>query len=381
MKFHSFFSSAAITAGILLSLAAAPVQAETTYVPNYILKSQGIDMRTTEVVNISPDNTLLCCFQGMQPKRGQKALNTMYIIPITADHKLGRARSFPLEGIGTVGNVAFTPDSKAVIFTTLEGSKIVKLDCKSGDMTTIMEHVEGKPGFKIYPPVLEQSDGKLLALGYHYNGEDFAGPNAIVQIDDSKTGLDAFVDARLLDHVQDAVKKNSKFQNYREGYPMLDVGYITGFDENDTYCVMYAWDGERGSIKKFEDCKGYVDSVFSASRTVYSVQDKDGTYRLCVYDAKTGEKFVVDSGRAAPHYYTLMSSDGKTIVFSDEIPGTERYQTFYARESEGWKIQPIEGLERIFTFGRQRVSCDGSLMVFHDKEGLRIVELKPAENK
>ncbi len=345
------------------------------------MKTQGIDLHTAEVVNISPDNKLLCCFQRKQPVRGQKSYNTMCIIPITAKHTLGKVRAFPLEVIGTVGNIAFTPDSRSVVFTTLEGSKIVKLDCESGEMTTLMEHVAGKPGFKIYPPVLEQSRGKLLALGYHYNADDFAGPNAIVQIDADQVGLDAFKDARLLDHVQDAVKKNSSFQSYREGYPMLDVGYITGFDDKDTYCVMYAWNGEKGSIKIIEDCKGYVDSVFSDSRTVYSVQDQDGTYRLCVYDAKTDEKFVIDSGLKEPHYYTLMSSDGKTIVFSDEVPGAELYQTFYARESEGWKIQPIKGLEKPYTFGRQRVSCDGSLLVFHDKEGLRLVELEAAQQE
>ena len=119
-----------------------------------------------------------------------------------------------------------------------------------------------------------------------------------------------------------------------------------------------------------------MDCVCSASRIVYSVKDKDGTYRLCVYDAKTDQKFTVDSGRRTPHYYTLMSADGKTIVFSDQAGQTEHYVTYYARESEGWKIEPIKGMEKRLAFGRQRVSCDGSHMVFHNNDGLRIAELK-----
>lgn len=376
MKIRSLLGSFAITACALLTLNAAPVYAETTFIPNYILKAQGMDMRKTEIVGISPDNKYLCCMQPMMPIPGKKAYNTFFIVPISSKITNGSIRALPLEGISTVGNVAFTPDSQSILFTSLEGSKLVKVNCQTGEMTTIMEHQQGKPGFMIYPEVLEYSKGKILTLGYHYDSDDFAGPNAIAEIDPDKTGLDAFVHPCLIDHVQDAVIHNNKFQNVRQGYPMKDVGFLAGFDKEQTYCTIYAWDGARGSLKIIEDCKGMIDCVFSDSRIVYSVKDNDKTYKLCVYDAKTDEKIVVDSERKSPHCYTLMSSDGKTIVFSDESAGADVYKTYYARESEGWKVKPIEGLEKNYAFGRQRLSCDGTHMAFHNRNGLNVVEIK-----
>ena len=157
---------------------------------------------------------------------------------------------------------------------------------------------------------------------------------------------------------------------------MRDVGFLAGFNKEKTYCLIFAWAGERGTLKPIEDCKGMIDCVFSDSRILYSVQDNDNTYRLCVYDAKTDEKIVIDSGRETPHYYTLLSTDGKTLVVSDEAGSSEVYKTYYARESEGWKLKPIEGLEKNYAFGRQRVSCDGTHMAFHNRNGLNIVEIK-----
>ena len=374
MKFKSIFSSAAVTVGFLLSLAAGPAQADTTFIPNYMLKSKGVNLHTTEIVNLSPDNKLLLCLERIRPVRGKQTINTIYIIPISSTRTLGDVRAFPLEGEGRIGNLAFTPDSKAVLFTSMEGTKLTKLDCETGELTTIMEHEEGKPGFVLYPQILEQSRGKLLALGYHYNSDNFAGPRAIAEVDASKTGLDAFVKPCLIEHVLHEMT-NMGMPFIREGFPMKDVGFIVGMTKGSDKCTIVSWDGARGVIDKVEDGLNFQDCVSADCRLVYSIQDLDGTYKLCIYDAKESKKYTIDSGLQQPHYYTLMSSDGKTIVFSDQTGEAKRYTTYYARESEGWKIKPIEGLEKRFAFGRQRVSCDGTRMVFHNDDGLRIVDL------
>ena len=379
MKFRSVFSCAAIAAGLLLSWSAVPAEAETVFHANYDLKALGVDMQTTEIVSISPDNKFLCCLQRFRPVQGQKAHNTFYIIQLSSSGSIVKVREFPVEGIGNIGQISFTPDSKHIVFTTLEGSKLVRMDCDTGELNTIMEHVPGKAGFVVYPQVLKLHDDKLLALGYHYNSEDFVGPQAIAEVDTDKSGLDAFKNARLIDHVQAELHK-PKYYAIREGFPALDVGFVTGFDLDNTYCEIFSWDGERGIIELIESCKGFEDEVYGGTRTVYSVQDDDGTYRLCVYDAKTDEKVVLSSGRQKPCYYTLMSDDGSTITFNEQTGEAEKYTTFYARESEGWKIKPIEGLEKRMSFGRQRLSYDGRMMVFHNDDGLRIVKLK-APNK
>ncbi len=375
MKIHSILSSAAIAASLFAVLSVAPAQADTVLYPSYVLKSRGLDMRTTEVVGLSPDNKLLCCMQRFKSVPGEKAHNTFYIIPVSSTGDLGNMRTFPVEGAGRIGQVNFTPDSKSILFTTLEGTKLTKMDCKTGAMTTIMEHVEGKPGFVVYPQVLKLHDGKILAMGYHYNSQNFVGPQAEVELDVEKTGLDAFTNCHLLDHIQYELYK-PEFEKIREGYPALNIGFICGFDTNNTYCKIYSWDGDRGSIKLIEDCKGFQDEVYGGTRTVYSVQDFDGTYRMCVYDAKTDEKVVLAEGREKPCYYTLMSDDGTTITFNEQTGDARKYTTFYAREKEGWEIKPIEGLEKRQSFGRQRLSYDGSRMVYHNDDGIRIVDLK-----
>lgn len=375
MKIHSIISGAAAAASLFAVLSVSPAQADTVLYPTYALKSKGIDMRTTEVAGLSPDNKLLCCLQRFRPKRGEKAHNTFYIIPVSSTGNLGHIRVFPVEGITNIDQVSFTPDSKSIVFASKLGATLTKMDCKTGEMTTIMEHEAGKPGFMVYPMVLELSGDKLLAMGYHYNSQDFVGPQAVAEVDTDKTGLDAFVNCHLIDHVQYELHK-PEFEMLRSGYPALNVGFVTGYDLNNTYCDVYSWDGDRGVIKLIDECKGFQDQVYGGSRTIYSVQEKDGTWKLCIYDAKTDEKVVLASGQDKPYYYPMMSEDGTTITVNVKPGEAERYNTLYARESEGWELKPIDGLEKRSSFGRQRLSYDGSHMVYHNADGIRIVELK-----
>lgn len=382
MKIRSIVSSAAVIAGALLSLSTSPAQAETVFYPNYALKSQGLDMLRTQVCGMSPDNRYLLCIKRFQPKRGEKAFNTFYIVPVSSTGKVGEIRAFPLPGIGAIGQEVFTPDSKYLLFTLLDGSKLVKMNCENGELTTIMEHVEGKPGFVIYPQIMRLSEGKIMTMGYHYNSEDFVGPQAVANIDPDKTGLEAFDNCQLVDHFQQAIFMRRPYEQYREGHPSLDTGYICGYDLNNTYCEIFSWDGERGTIKQVEDCKGFEDAVSGGTSFAYSVQDKDGTYRLCVYNIKTDEKVVIASGLENPYLYTMISDDGNTVTFIEKTGEAERYYTcYYARADEGWEVKPIEGLEKRVHIGRIRISGDGKFMILHSDDGLRIVELKASTEK
>lgn len=371
MKITSFVGKMAMFAGMCFLCTTGLASADTTLTPNYVLKSKGVDTHNMQIIAISPDNHYLFAKSRAIPDRkSKKFVHNVHIMNIDHDGSIGRVRTYPMEGVADIEQACFTPDSSAIVFTTKNGSKFIKVDCQSGKTETIMEHIKGEGGFRLDPPVMSLSQNKIIALGHFYDNEDYATPNLITVLDADKKGIEAFAsDARDISHVQDALLRGS---SSCEVFPRLDVGFIN-VNYSD-HCDMFSWDGDRGA-KLFETCKALIGFWGSDTKMIYSAQVADGTYELCIYDAKTDEKTVIEEGRAKPYQYVFLSSDGQTAIFNEDDNNNARSIVYKAKASDGWKIQPVKGLERRANSGKERISYDGTKMVIFNPEGIRVADL------
>ncbi len=355
-----------------LFCSAGVANANATLTPTSALKAQGITSRHFQMVSISPNNKYICGYIREYAKSGPKRfVNTMYILSVNPDGSIGKARAYPLEGVARVEQACFTPDSNAVVFTTKAGATFMKLDCDTGKLTTIMEHKRGTPGFRSYPEVIIYSNGEMLAQGYYYDANDFSGRNAIAVLDPDKTGVGAFTLANELQKAQFTVRREGKF--FTENFPRKDTGFITS--HGDGTCLFYEWTDEDG-LKKYDTGKELHGAWGGDTRLLYTVKRLNDTYDLCVYDAKTDKKVTLSEGRRTPFLYVFLSSDGKTAIFNDTTEKSAYTTVYYARESEGWKVKPIKGLNKKVAIGSMRISADGSKMILHNNDGIRVVDIE-----
>ena len=333
-------------------------------------------MHNTKLVSISPDNKYVCMLSRTEPDRHSKKFTfIVYLLSLERDGSIHEVRTYTLSDVPEIGQICFTPDSKAMVYTTLQGSKFVKLDLQSGEQTTIMEHVKGQAGFVSYPPVLTVSDGKLLALGYYYDKNDLGTRDSIVEILPDKTGLEAFTDARLIDHVKKALSPPDCEITYN--FPGLDVGFVSVIRDSK-HCEMFSWDGER-DVRRFEVVKALHSYWCGGSRQAYSVENGDESHKLGIFDAKTDQFITVADDLADPYWYVFLSGDGKTVMFSEGKTGGSLYSIRYAREDEGWKVTPIKGLEKPLLMGKERISLDGKKMCLFNDTGLYVADLEAAK--
>lgn len=373
MKLSKIAGCALAGLALAFSLGAAPVQAEATLTPNYVLKSKGIDIQNTNLVAISPDNRLVCMFSKTTPNpKSKKFVYNIYILNLQRNGGVESVHTYALDKTPDLGQICFTPDSKAIVYTTLQGTKFIKLDLKTGERTTIMEHVKGQPGFVNYPATIIVRGDKMLATGYFYNKEDVATRDSIVELRPDKTGMEAFTDARLIDHVKKAVSPEHAAVSYN--FPALDVGFLSTIHDPEN-CEMFSWDGER-DLFKIEDVTELHSYWCGGNREAYSVKTRDGNHKLSVYDAKTDKCVNIAEGLHQPYWYVFLSGDGKTVMFSEGQTGGNAYAIRYAREGEGWKVTPIKGLDKPLTMGKERISLDGNKMVLFNTTGLYVADLE-----
>ncbi len=375
MRLKYMLGVAAISLGLLCGFASEAAYADTTLTPSYVLKAQGLDMDNMRFVAISPDKHLLCAYSRLYPEKGSKRfINAVHIIPVERNGSLGKVRTYPIEGIPDVNQMNFTPDSEAVVLATRNGSTFIKVDCTTGETTTLMEHIPGQAGFILCPQIMTISDGKLLAQGCFYDKDDVTTRNSIVEIDANKVGVEAFTNASLLEHVQRALRVPG--EKFNENFPRLDVGFLSIIYPE--HCDLFSWDGDKG-VTKFEVVRALHGAWGGNTRQIYSAQVEDGSNELCVYDAKDNVRYMIEEGRQKPYCNLFLSGNGTTGIFCDGDAESGRYVTYYARDKEGWKVTPIKGLEKRLMKGTARISYDGTMMVLKNPDGIRVIDLVPSD--
>ena len=335
------------------------------------LKAQGITSSNMHIVSFSPDGRYLLA-HAREPKNNNLRYleNVVYNIPIKSDNTIGKVKAYKI-ACPRIEQLAYTPDGKAVVITTKEGATFLKLDLASGKVSTIMEHVNGQPGFRCYPNVFTSTADELLIQGYFYDKDGYCGPNSIAVLDASKTGVEAFAYTADLDRAQLSTRKN--YKTFAENYPAKDVGFMGMNSGHDWTC--YVWNGGE-TTKQFDKAKEFLGLWGGANRLLYSVRRDNKNCDLIVYDGKTDKKFMLSEGRATPYMYLFLSGDGKTALFNDADDATSTTKLCYARESEGWEIKPIQGIDKKIRTGPARISFDGTKAAQHSRQGLRIVDVE-----
>ena len=345
--------------------------ANVTLTPTAALKAKGITSRHFNMVAVSPDNRFICGYVREFKKTNGHLLNNtiLYIIPILSSGALGSAYAYTLEDVSRVEHACFTPDSRAVVFTTKAGATFMRLDISTGSVATIMEHKKGQPGFRSYPEIITNSGTEMLAQGYFYDANDYAGRNAIAVLNPYKKGISAFTLANEIQRAQFSIRQQNK--NFTETFPRKDLGFMT--IHSDNYCLFYRWHAEKG-IKCYDKSKELLGFWGGGTRLLYSSKRHDNTYDLCIYDGYSDKKITLSSSRPTPYTYLFLSGNGRTAVFNDR-DAQGMTTIYYARESEGWKIKNIQGLHKRLTSGAMRISFDGTKLLLHNMDGIRVIDI------
>lgn len=372
MKHKLPLSKVVTIVALAVACTSAPVWANATLTPTSALKTQGITSRYFNMVGLSPNNRYICGHTRESKKLNgrQVTTNAMYILPVAPNGSLGKAKTFNLEGVSRVEQACFTPDSKAVVFTTKAGATFMRLDIATGALTTIMEHKPGQPGFRCYPEIIINSGGEMIAQGYFYDANDYAGRNAIAVINPYKTGVAAFTLANEIQKAQFSVRQHNR--TYTENFPRKDVGFMT--IHGDGYCNFYRWTAARG-VQSYDKGKELLGAWGGGSRLLYTTKRGENNYDLCVYDANTDRKVSISGERKTPFTYVFLSADGKTAIFNDADTRQGVTSVYYARESEGWKATPVKGLSKKIASGAMRIADDGTKMLLHNADGIRVIDL------
>lgn len=373
MKINSVFGKVALGLALCCVCSVEAAQAETTLTPMSHLSAQGVDVRHMEIIVISPDNKFICAKAKVTPDpKSKKFVQTLYIMPIRSDNSIGKVRTFPLEGVTDIEQLCFTPDSQNVVFTTLQGTKFIKVNCETGVASTIIEHVQGQPGFRLNPPIMRCADGKIYVEGFWYSASNVTSGHMIAVLDPDKTGVDAFKRERWIEDVMQGTQVVGC--TYTENYPRSNIGFCSVHYTDPQHTVLKAWNGG-DTVKQVKTNKELICCWAGANRLLYSATCLDETNELCIYDAVEDKTYTIDKERERPYLYTFLSADGKTAMFSADDNDTGSSTTLYARESEGWKISPIKGMEKRATSGIQRLSDDGTKMIFKNPEGIRVADV------
>ncbi len=370
-RFKSLIRTAALLAFCLICPSIS-AWANVTLTPTSALKAKGITSRYFNVVSISPDNRYVCGYSREFKKINGRLTNSsiIYIIPILANGALGAAQAYVLEDIPRVEQACFTPDSSAVVFTVKAGATFMRLDINSGRISTIMEHKKGQPGFRSYPEIIINSGQEMIAQGYFYDANDYSGRNAIAVLNPYKNGLAAFTLANEIQKAQFSVRQQNKV--FTETFPRKDLGFM--IIHCDGYCLFYRWNAAKG-IKVYDKGKELLGCWGGGSRLLYSIKRKDNSFDLCLYDGYTDTKTTISNSRPSPYTYLFLSGDGRTAVFNDRDASQGLTSIYYAKESEGWKVRAIRGLSKRLTAGAMRLSYDGSRLLLHNTEGIRVIDV------
>lgn len=371
-KLMTIAGTALLTACCLAS-AICPAQAKASLTATSALKSMGVvNTNNMHIVAFSPDNKYLCA-HSREPRDRQHAdfRNLVYVFEVRSDNSLSKLHTYEVK-VPEIEQITFTPDNNSVLVVTLKGTKLIKIDVPSGVQSTIMEHVKGQPGFRIFPNVLTHNGNELLTQGYYYNENDSCGENVIAVVDWHKSGVAAFTQVSEIDKMQRDTRRN--YKAFAENYPSKDVGFMGLTNDNKSW-VCYSWVNGKG-VKSFDKGEKLLGFWGGGERELYSIQRGPDNYDLIVYDAKADKKFVISEGRTTPYMYLFLSTDGKTALFNDADDRTSTTKMYFAREDENWAIKPIADLSKTIRTGTERLSYDGTKVVQNSPQGLRIVDVK-----
>ncbi len=326
------------------------------------LKSLGLNPERFVLAAFSPDGrSLLGSEPGTTEEIARGISYKIFLLSLRSDGRVTEARRYEIPEV--VEQLSFTPDGQQVVMVARSGATWMVLDLKTAQVRTFMEHQAGQSGFRNHPPVLWHAGGKMLALGYFYDGNDFGGRNTITEIDPSQTGVAAFTQSLEVEPIERSFKNLAI-----HSYPAADRGFFCN-REGDLY-HLYRWVAGSQPVK-VDQALRFTAYDAAGDRTAYSARRNENLNEVVLFDGATGTRQVL-ARSAEPFLYLTLSRDGSTILVT-QLAG-DKVDYLSASSRSGMVLKPHPKLPRARS-GQVRMTVDGSRFCLYNSEGLRVVDL------
>ncbi len=371
MRFKHIFLAAACLATLTFSSDMA--QADNHFTTAADLKRQGLDIKNFQPVSFSPDSSSILgiIYNGKEAVAQGKKYS---LAVLSFDKKLAvtKVKKYDID-IPMIEQVTYTTDGNSVIFTSRSGATFQKLNLDTGEISTIMEHKAGTPGFRCYPLLMVQYKDQFIVNGFFYDKDDYAERNSVAILDTNKTGVEAFTKVAETQKAQSKAHRDSK--TYYEC--LVSPKYAFFIDNLGTIVDYSVWNlqDSKLDLKTFDKGLNTIGMWSFEDKLLYSIQRSKSNYDLILYNADTNSKVNIAVGTQVPYRDLYLSQDGKTAMFSIMNQDYTRAKTCYARESENWQVKPIQGYNEL-AYGMQRISPNGQYMLVSTDKGIRIFDVK-----
>ncbi|MBQ7529951.1 hypothetical protein IJT10_08665 [bacterium] len=354
---------------------ASTVMANEVVIPQNKLKQAGINVNRAHMGRFSSDNSFLYLYQSNPDlKRTREGFPVeLFVLPIDGKNKVGDIKKYEISSpVSKIEGMTLTPDQKNVIIISKSGTSFVKLNLETGKQETILEHVEGQPGFRSNPQLIRVDNGEVFVQGYFYDSQNFAGVDCTTILDPSKKGVEAFKEVIR-------IEKTIDYDLRPLAYSFTSTKCAFGvLDDKKGKQSIFAWNPpEVNEPVTVDDGKKISDFWASGNRVAYSIQRADETYDLMIYDLKTKEKKTIASGTKTPYFNLALSEDASTLLFTDTEHRITRAKYFYADEASGWQMKPVVDFgDKTRPFGVTRISNNGGKVAVFNRKSLTIADVK-----
>lgn len=333
------------------------------------LRQAGIDTDTFQPIAWSHNERWLAAYdEASFEEKKEGVFYRLWLLEVSGTGSVNRIQKVPLK-LASFLQGEFTVSDDAFVVLGNRGTTFLKVDLKNWSISPVLEPSPGQAGFRADPTVLWTEGGHLFSVGYPYDEARFINARTIATINPNATGAAAFKAGPDLSSLEKGLER-LWFSNY-----LTPSSIFYGQKYSDTVILSH-WNGQR--ISEFDRAPRVWGSWGASGRIVYSVERNKDVSELLVFDSKTGAKTVLSSGPDA-YRYLFLSRDGGTALVSLMVPEGRRLSTFFARQSEGWKLRPLEadssGRARSLAAGWMRLSSKGALLAHVSSTGLSIYTL------
>ncbi len=333
------------------------------------LRQAGIAPSSFQPIVFSHNDRWLACYdEAPFEEKKQGIFYRIWFLEIAPNGAVTRFQKVPLK-MASLLQGQFTPTDDAFIVMGNRGTVFSKIDLKKFTVTPLLEPTPGQAGFRADPAVIWTEGGSFYAVGYPYDEARFVNVRTIAKLNPNATGASAFEAGPDLTTLEKGIERQW-FANY-----LSPTSIFYGQKYSDQVLLSH-WNGQDRT--EFDRSKRMWGSWGHAGRIIYSVERSAETSDLMLFDSRTGNKTTLASGPEV-YRYLFLSRDGTTALVSLMVPEGRRLNTFYAKVSDGWKLQPLEidpqGRARTLPAGWMRLGTRGDLMAHVSATGLTIYRL------
>ena len=334
------------------------------------LRRLGVNTSRLQPIAFSHNDRILAAFDRASfEEKKDGVFYRLWFFEIERDGTFGDAHSVPMS-LKNFQQGEFTPDDSHFVVLGNRGTTFQSVNLDTYELEDLLIPEWGKPGFRADPAVLWTEAGRLFVIGHPY--------------DENR-----FIETRTVATLQPGAAPGRRFQrnldigSLEAGIERL--GFAAYLTDNAAFfgqkypqlTILNYWDGNE--VKEFDRAWKYGGFWSNAGRLLYAAQRGEALEsELTLYDVEKDTKSVLAKDRT-DYRYLFLSRDGRTLITSQisETPG--RLVSWYAKESNGWKLQPVvvdsQGSPRTLPSGWMRLSSQGNLMAHIGANGVSLFDL------